>query len=183
MNTTGIAVGRNLKRIRVQAGDSQAECASKVAHLGLNWAQSHVSSIEGGRRRVVSLDELLVLSSVYGVALAEWFAGDDDVQVTDDLTMPTSTVREWLSGTTPSVAVVDFERVQDYSADESIARRLKMSREQVTEIATRIWGHHATIERDQRLAEKHPEITDPAKLRNHRAGMTRRLADEIELRA
>ncbi|MBH0781350.1 helix-turn-helix domain-containing protein [Nocardia bovistercoris] len=178
---TGHVVGLNLKRIRVKAGDSQSECAQRVSAFGLNWAQSHVSSLESGNRKSVSIEELLILSDAYKVQLHEWFDGDGFVDLNDEYTVSRSDIQHALKGEADHDAsrVLDFRNDVRLPADESIAVRLDIDRDVVIGIACELWGHTATEERDKRLA--HHGTKDPAAMRNLRGGMTKRLANEIKL--
>lgn len=184
--SAGEAVGRNLRRIREGAGHTQTECARRTHAYGMTWNHSHVSALERGGdsgRSSVTIEELVVLSSIYKVPIPEWFAGEDDMVIASDHTVPLSEVRELLSAprgkrrATP--VTVDFSKVEDYSADERIAKRLGLSQDDVTAIARKLWGHHATAERDKRLSE-HRDKT-PSEMRTLRAGMTKHLAHQLKL--
>ncbi|GLB64064.1 hypothetical protein NCCP2495_19430 [Dietzia sp. NCCP-2495] len=179
-SSTGRIVGENLRKQRISAGLSQAEVASKANSMGLSWAQANVTTIETGRRQSITIDELLVLSIVFECPLSSWFAGTGDVAVTEHMSMKRSVIREALAGETPTpsrVVSVDFSTVEDYSADESAARVLGITQEQVTQIAVDLWGHSLTAERDKRLSE-HADKS-PRELRTLRGGMTKRLSKII----
>ena len=183
MTNTGEIVGKRLRKVRILARESQADAARRLL-----WTQGAVSALESGRKARITLDDLLVMSVGYNVPLASWFEdADDDVDVNGSHTMAPEDVREWLSGRGPSDGVppiwVDFSNVVDYSVDERIAERLNRSQADIADTARRLWGHHATAERDRRVTEKYPDITDPRELRTIRAAETKRLTAEIELQS
>lgn len=160
-------------------GDSQGECAQKAEQLGLSWKQSHVSNIEKGERQSITIEELVVLSKIYGVPISEWFEGEAEMKVTKSQALPLSDVRAMLTAKRATSRVIDFSKAPDYSADASIAKRLGVTQERVTQLSRELWGHHATVERDKRLA--HHGNKEASLMRNLRTGMTKRLAGEIQL--
>lgn len=177
----GAAVGENLKRLRLAARESQAECARRLAENGLDWKRDQVASLESGRRDSVTVSELLLIAWAYGVPLADLFEGTDDIQLSPDATATKEAVRAMLNGRTRTpgpVVAVDFSEAQeDYSADDSIATRLGVDLDVVIGAAQDLWGHSATKERDARLSSTPP--SDPKALRTLRAGMTKRLLREV----
>ncbi|MFE5480524.1 helix-turn-helix domain-containing protein [Nocardia sp. NPDC056541] len=177
----GQVVGLNLKRVRVKAGESQSECAQRVSAFGLNWAQSHVSAYESGKKASAPIEELLILSRIYGVQLHEWFEGEGEVALTKSFAIGRDEMRDALQGKGKRLKSrpVDFTNDVRLPADESIATRLDIERDEAIRIARKLWGHTATEERDKRLA--HHGTKDPAAMRNLRGGMTKRLANEIKL--
>ncbi|MFD4438106.1 helix-turn-helix domain-containing protein, partial [Bacillus safensis] len=94
--TAGATVGENLRRVRIRAGESQAECAARVAGHGLAWSRDNVAALEGGRRAEVNVSELFILSAAYGLPVSDWFAGDGDVQLTATTRASRSDMREVL---------------------------------------------------------------------------------------
>ena len=179
MTNTGEIVGKRLRKVRILAHESQADAARR-----LGWTQGSVSGIEAGRKSRITVDELLMLSAGYDVPLASWFADvDEDVELNGTHTMAPEDVRDWLSGNRVASVWVDFSNVVDYSVDERIAERLNRSQADIADTARRLWGHHATAERDRRVTEKYPDITDPRELRTIRAAETKRLTAEIELQS
>lgn len=185
--SAGEAVGRNLRRIRESVGDTQTDCARKAHIYGLKWSHSHVSALERGGdtgRSSVTIEELVVLSSIYGVAISQWFEGEGDMVIANDHTVPLSDVRDLtgkkrISARRAWPREIDIANAKDYSADERIAKRLGLSQDQVTAIATDMWGHHATAEREKRLSEHRDK--PPSEMRTLRAGMTKHLAHQIKL--
>jgi transcriptional regulator with XRE-family HTH domain len=66
---TTTAVVMRVKHLRKAARLSGAELASGMARLGFRWNQSTVAKLEAGRRRSVSVDELLALAEVLNVPI------------------------------------------------------------------------------------------------------------------
>lgn len=178
--TTSETVGENLRAARIRAGENQSQCATRLRLYGLDWSRDKVASAENGRRGSIAVEELLILSLAYKVPLAEWFAGDEPVQLSPDLSMSREDIRKALQGkrikTRP--VVLDFTDVEDLEADERAATRLGVDQDQVTDTARELWGHTLTAERNARLAELGTKT--PKELRTLRAGMTKRLIREIE---
>lgn len=178
--TPGQSVGRTLRRVRESVGDTQTSCARKTHAYGMTWNHSHVSALERGDRATVTIEELVVLSSIYELPIPAWFAGDEDMAITKDHSVPLGDVRDLMTKKRVAPMTIDFATVEDYSADERIAKRLGVSQDEVTKIAIEMWGHHATAERERRLSE-HRDKT-PSEMRTLRAGMTKHLAHQIKLR-
>jgi hypothetical protein len=104
MNSMAEVVGRNARALRESAG-ATLEDVAKVARLyGLRWSSGSVGSLESGRTIGVNLENLIKVAATLGdivgrpVKLAELFAGDGDITLGDDLTMPLATVQAILSG-------------------------------------------------------------------------------------
>lgn len=132
----------------------------------------------------MTIEELVVLSRIYGVPMSQWFEGEGDMVIANDHTVPLNDVRDLMTKKRVSVRPawpreIDIANAKDYSADERIAKRLGLSQDQVTAIATDIWGHHATAEREKRLSDHRDKR--PSEMRTLRAGMTKHLAHQIKL--
>lgn len=182
-SSIGLVVGENLKRLRIAAGESQAECAQRLRSHGLDWARNHVASLETDRRATITVEELVILAWAYKTTPAELFAGDGLVALTPALDAERETLRSTLGGkkTGPRAAtahVIDFSNVVELEADERVASRLGVDTEVVTRIARERWGHTLTDERNRRLADAGTK--DPRALRTLRGGMTKRLMREVE---
>lgn len=132
----------------------------------------------------MTIEELVVLSNIYGVPVSQWFEGEGDMVIANDHTVPLSDVRDLMTKKRVSarrawLREIDIANAKDYSADERIAKRMGISQDQVTAISKEMWGHHATAEREKRLSE-HRDKT-PSEMRTLRAGMTKHLAHQIKL--
>jgi transcriptional regulator with XRE-family HTH domain len=63
----GEAVGRNLRRLRMEAGRTQKELAGWMNQAGFKWTQVTVAQLEGGQRgRRITVEELLMLGVLLG---------------------------------------------------------------------------------------------------------------------
>ncbi|MGS2808140.1 helix-turn-helix domain-containing protein [Nocardia sp. MW-W600-9] len=178
--TTGRIAGENLKRLRLDKGETQGECAQRLTSNGLPWTRDHVASLESGRKPSITVDELVLMAWAYRVPLAEFFQGEGDIQLSPDATATKATMRDLLQGRSrkPSIVTIDLsEAVEDDPVSDRIADRLGVELDQVMEVAQQLWGHTATKERDERLLSTPP--SDPKALRTLRAGMTKRLLREV----
>jgi len=61
------AVTARVKQLRTDVRLSGAALADGMAKLGFRWNQSTVAKLESGRRRLISVDELLALAQVLGI--------------------------------------------------------------------------------------------------------------------
>jgi transcriptional regulator with XRE-family HTH domain len=98
-------VARHVKELRRDRGMTAAELAARMTELGVKWDRSIVANLESGRRRTVSVDELLALAVALDIAPVHLIAGieDDDgkVPVTPDIVIPRSDLRRWIRGFKP----------------------------------------------------------------------------------
>jgi transcriptional regulator with XRE-family HTH domain len=62
-------VGRRVKELRTDRGWSAQRLGEELGKAGLKWDRSIVANLETGRRRVISISELLTLAYVLDVAL------------------------------------------------------------------------------------------------------------------
>ncbi|MGY1865279.1 helix-turn-helix domain-containing protein [Nocardia gipuzkoensis] len=181
-DSVGKVVGENLRRARIGMGESQGEAAIRLQEAGMKWRRDHIASLENGRRPVVSIEELVILTWAYGKPLSYWFEGEGDIAIGSSMTTPRAGMRTLVEGGRRRSMIsrtVDFTNVEDFSADDRIAQRLGVDQAEVTAIAVRLWGHSATKERDKRLAAEMPDA-DPSALRTLRSATTKRLIKEIE---
>jgi transcriptional regulator with XRE-family HTH domain len=65
----GEIVADNLRRLRNDAGWTQAQLAEAMSGVGYDWKRITVAEVEGATRKV-SLEELLALAALYGVPMA-----------------------------------------------------------------------------------------------------------------
>lgn len=178
------AFARNARSLRIAAGLKADQVARAVTARGLHWAPSRVSELEMGRI-APTLSTLLVLSAAFAdllgrpVTLADWFAGDSQVGLTDTLHAPLAVVRSSLTGQAVSLPEPNISTtevlVKDYLAhrigDEKIsrsrlrqlsaiwdqcgeaeiraARALGVDRGTLCEVMLDLWGTTLTAKRDE----------------------------------
>ncbi|HZT82237.1 MAG TPA: helix-turn-helix transcriptional regulator [Gemmataceae bacterium] len=65
------ALAASIRTLRTARGWSQADLTAAVNELGLSWGRSHVTELESGRRRYITLDEAIFLAEVFNVRLAD----------------------------------------------------------------------------------------------------------------
>ena len=68
-----ISIGKNLHRLRKQAGLSQEQVAVKLQVMGLPVSREIISQMELGRYSI-----LIALKQIYGVSYEEFFQGLPD---------------------------------------------------------------------------------------------------------
>jgi transcriptional regulator with XRE-family HTH domain len=198
--TVGAVVGENLRRLREQSRLTQYEAAHLVKQYGLRWSRSKVAAIEAGERSTVSVADVLLLALAFRVSITEFFEGDGDVMLAEHLTpLPREWVIAIMQGTYPPpeitqreatereqgdveqmFATIDaFKRGSDaIEADQALARRLKVSVEDVVAVARAMWGRTLTDERDARVVEL--GAVETAERQARRGHITRELSQQIE---
>jgi transcriptional regulator with XRE-family HTH domain len=93
-------VAARVRELRDGRGWSAQRLADELTQVGINWDRSIVANLESGRRATVSVEELLALAYVFGVAPVHILVPTDDrpypVVPTDE--RPTRQVRAWIRG-------------------------------------------------------------------------------------
>lgn len=108
-NSLAEVVGRNARDLRRSVDATLEDVAALARGYGLRWSTGSVGSLESGRTVGVNLENLLAVAATLGdvvgrpVSLADMFAGDGDVALNDELTVPLATVRATLSGEVVSI--------------------------------------------------------------------------------
>lgn len=69
-----ISIGENLRRLRENAGYSQAQLTAKLRLTGGNMSRSTYSKIETGSRNI-RISDLIALKLIYEVDFSEFFIG------------------------------------------------------------------------------------------------------------
>lgn len=92
-----------VKQLRGHRGWTAAELGKRLKAKGIHWDRSIVANFEGGRRRTVSVDELLGLALVFDVSPTNLLVPlhDTPYQVTPTRTEPADLVRAWVRGEQP----------------------------------------------------------------------------------
>lgn len=189
----GHVAGENLKRLRNEAGVTQAEAARRLQANGVRWTRSQVAAFEAGNRESVDIGVLVLMARCVGVPAAEFFAGEGSVRITPEATWTRRAFRELLSGGPTEEALtltghafrtmlegagISHAQVNPIQADTELASRLGVPVEQVVAAAERLWGHAVQQERERQIAEMEP-MTEQER-RTRRGHITRRLAKLIE---
>jgi transcriptional regulator with XRE-family HTH domain len=91
-----------VKELRPKRGLTAANLAERMTELGIKWDRAIVANLESGRRRSVSVDELLGLALVLNVAPVHLLVPPDDdekpYEITAKVTEPSFRVRGWIRG-------------------------------------------------------------------------------------
>ncbi|NEA78040.1 helix-turn-helix transcriptional regulator [Actinospica acidiphila] len=92
-----------MKQLRGHRGWTAAELGKRVSRHGPRWDRSIVANFEAGRRRTVSVDELLALALVFDVAPVNLLVPvtDEQYRASAIRTVNANDVREWVRGTKP----------------------------------------------------------------------------------
>jgi len=82
-------IGRNLRRLREDAGLSQDQVANRARTVGLSWTRSSVAAAEAGTK-TFDVSELVLLVPLFGKSVDELLAGKGSVRVGSihDLELP-----------------------------------------------------------------------------------------------
>lgn len=70
--TTDIPLGQNIRRLRKQAGMTQAMAATRLQLQGSTMSRSTLSNIETGRRNIKASD-LVLLKEIFHAGYDEFF--------------------------------------------------------------------------------------------------------------
>ncbi len=136
MTKTSERVAENVKRVRRARGWSAQRLAEECAALGApDLSAAVIANIETGRRhpatglrrRDISLDEWLVLAAALNVSPADLVllaGGSERVDVTDELAVDVTDLRDWLNGTRPVPSARDLA---DFLRHAPAARRVEMT--------------------------------------------------------
>ncbi|MEU4801318.1 helix-turn-helix transcriptional regulator [Actinosynnema sp. NPDC023587] len=193
----GTVVGGNLERLRRLARMTQHEAARLFARRGTPLSRSKIAAIEAGERPNLSFADVLAIAHAFNVELAELFAGDDDVTLSNRLTLPSTRIRDLITGA-PGVdggtrwglewrrELLDLTHVdpeidqelQTSEADRALALRLRIPPETVIAVAVELWGRTLSEERDLRVEGLGG--LDGAERGAHRGHITRELSQEIQ---
>lgn len=113
-------VAANVRAVRDSRGLHQRELAARLAALGRPLAQTGVSRLEEGQRRV-DVDDLVALAVALNVSPSRLLLPDGDMQ---DLVRPVPEVEvqawqlwEWLSGLAPLSGEPFYSRITDLQRD------------------------------------------------------------------
>lgn len=92
------AVRTRVKELRGRKGWSGADLGNELSALGVPWNRSVVANFESGRRPAVSVQELLALAVVLGVAPVSLLAPlhSEPYRLTPKGTEPQNSVDAWL---------------------------------------------------------------------------------------
>lgn len=105
---TGRQTAANIERLRIAAGLSQRELATRITELGRPTPSTAVSKIENADRRV-DADDLVAFAIALGVSPATLLlppvADDTPVEVTAAGTVTTRQAWDWADGQAPLVAI------------------------------------------------------------------------------
>jgi transcriptional regulator with XRE-family HTH domain len=99
------AIGSRVREVRTKRGWSGADLARHLQAAGIPWERAMVAKLETGRRKSVTVMELLGLAYVLNVAPVHLLVPPDDpdepYEVTPKITEPRFRVRGWIRGLFP----------------------------------------------------------------------------------
>lgn len=132
-------LAQRVKEVRKRRGLTASELADLMVEQGVKWNRSIVANFESGRRRSVSVEELLALAYVLDVSPIHLLVPLTDgtwYHFTPDRATPAGFVREWIRGRHPlqsTNARLFFSEVPDKEwqppemSDEEIERRTRLT--------------------------------------------------------
>ncbi|SET48790.1 helix-turn-helix domain-containing protein [Nonomuraea wenchangensis] len=86
-------IARNMAELREQQGWTQADLARQMCAQGARWTPNRVTQLET-LRRPVSLMEIVLLATVFGVPVVRLLFGDDLVEMPSGEEIPLDRFRE-----------------------------------------------------------------------------------------
>lgn len=96
------AIAARVREVRTKRGWSGADLARELRAAGVPWERAMVAKLETGRRRSITVTELLALALVLNVAPVHLLVPPDEsnapYQVTPKATAPYWRVRGWIRG-------------------------------------------------------------------------------------
>jgi transcriptional regulator with XRE-family HTH domain len=169
-------IGRNLRRVRDEAGESQAEFTARLRAFGLPWNRSQVAKAERGEREF-TFAQILLIAVALRIDVGDLLRGDDPDEryaLSRDATASQRFLAEMFDETDPRerhLHVPDLEAPQTRhwdahgegkaivvpgptEAEEELARTLGTTSRYVARLASALWGHSLFEERERRLAER-----------------------------
>lgn len=174
-------LGRQLARVRKQRGLRQQEIEQRLNELGVSWTRNMVATFEIGRR-MVTLEEALLLCAGYDVTLAQMVEAEPDTWVeVGPLRVTARTLGAMIAGgATPKIPRLKVApKIAPTEAERRAASRLGVSVGRFVLASEELWGRRLEAERDRRVL-RHSVGSDPATLRAVRGHVTRDLFAELE---
>lgn len=174
----GQLIGRNARRLRLDAGITLDALSQASRRYGTSWTTTRISEIERGTYTpqlptLLTLAHILSTLSGRPVTLADLLDGDEDVPLTDTITLPATTVRGFFQGAPvalPDTAEPDLGARTNLS-DQWAAKKLGIDIAFVTNLSVQLWGGTFSEERDRRAG---PDAT-----RQRKGQYTRELVREL----
>ncbi|WP_096905840.1 MULTISPECIES: helix-turn-helix transcriptional regulator [unclassified Dietzia] len=171
-------IGANARAIRLEAGATLQEVATQCQKYGLRWSFGRVGDLERGKVQA-TLPTLLALAHALseldpeGVSLSDLLETDEDLEVTEQLTIPAEERRRLLTGqrvkadlrTTltdahtgekiaPTVnGALVLVKLSRTDVERKVARDLGVSIDQLEEAMAELWGASYTEERTRRAGK------------------------------
>lgn len=145
----GQLLGDRMRGLRAETGLSREDIARRAQQVGLSWSSSTVKAFEDGKRRSVSLEELILLSYAFRVEPGEWFVGTGWVELAPDAKAGLGVIRAMLAGSATQSWMRISERLWDlpqfYDAPRVLGAEFERLSERI-EIARRYLGPEASTE-------------------------------------
>ena len=163
-------IGANARAIRQDANVTLDRLAAAMKLCGLRWSTGRIGSFESGHvpARLETLYTVaLALGQATGrrVRLEDLFAGDGDVALNDELSVPLSALRDAVSRKPVTVGETEMTRkalgpdargwaevavrTEFREADFRVCRKLVITPEQGALAMGALWGRTLSAERDQ----------------------------------
>ncbi len=187
-----------VRAVRIERGWLQEELALRARAWGLPWTAGTVAQLENGRR-VVAVEEFVVLGRLLGVRLPEllepdqpvgigegWFKwsvitealagrGDKDTGQLEDALQAAVERADKLAADLPDETWAHSGRV----AERKAAAKFGVSVQELSIVAGRLWEGGLSAERDRRLEARVHFGTTARSRQAHRGRITRQLLEEL----
>lgn len=196
----GAVVGKNIRRMRSDAGMTADELATRLRFFGLNWTRSTLTSLERGTK-VLEAIELISLMMAFGFSPDLILAGDEKI-AWGPIGMDLPSVRRHLTERSPDPWPLVFheaigqarerfypdetdlvsEEGHDPRAGEAemkVARKLNVPVAAIIEASMSLWNATLTEERENRVLPQVGPETTPRSLQAIRGSVTRALLKEL----
>jgi len=107
--TVAEVIGRNVKRLREERGETQDQLAWQLRRTGLDFSRSGIAAVERGSGRTLDVAELTLLCLRLGTSLDEILAGEGHVRVSPSCTIALNKIRPLLEGDSRKLGWEDLD--------------------------------------------------------------------------
>ncbi|WP_327401978.1 helix-turn-helix domain-containing protein [Streptomyces sp. NBC_01288] len=115
-------IGQRVKELRARRGWTAAQLGKELGKHGVRWDRFAVANLETGKRKNVTVTELMALALALDVAPTHLLIPLDDrlYKITPTYFLPTLDAREWFRGNVPLYGM-HGERARTYLSERPLA--------------------------------------------------------------
>jgi len=166
------AVGRNARRLRMDAGLKLDEVAAAARSRGLHWSQSRVADFESGKvapnlATLLAVCLALAEAGCTDASVCSLLSSESLVRVNDSLVLSPKQLVALVSGRPPTGAEAadwvaqhvlpympkTFTIIRGSAAEERTRKALGISLPELAELSTKLWKRSFSEERDRRSGQ------------------------------